>query len=158
MAPIALDHVEKVYSGGVKALDDLKLEVKEGEFMVLVGPSGCGLTDHCARGLSRIQPPGQDERGQQRVSHPAAAAPDPRYEDLPLPRLPADMPRVPGPEHHRPRAGRALRPRHLHRPAQHRVHIDRQRARPYHGHGESPPQILLATGAKPERGGISYIG
>jgi multiple sugar transport system ATP-binding protein len=42
MAPIALDHVEKVYSDGVKALDDLKLEVKEGEFMVLVGPSGCG--------------------------------------------------------------------------------------------------------------------
>jgi multiple sugar transport system ATP-binding protein len=42
MAPIALDHMEKVYSGGVKALDDLKLEVKEGEFMVLVGPSGCG--------------------------------------------------------------------------------------------------------------------
>ena len=42
MAPIALDHVEKVYSGGVKALDDLKLEVKVGEFMVLVGPSGCG--------------------------------------------------------------------------------------------------------------------
>jgi hypothetical protein len=30
MAPIALDHVEKVYSGGVKALDDLKLEVKQG--------------------------------------------------------------------------------------------------------------------------------
>jgi hypothetical protein len=30
MAPIALDHVEKVYSGGVKALDDLKLEVKGG--------------------------------------------------------------------------------------------------------------------------------
>jgi multiple sugar transport system ATP-binding protein len=42
MAPIALDHVAKVYSGGVKALDDLSLEVKEGEFMVLVGPSGCG--------------------------------------------------------------------------------------------------------------------
>jgi len=42
MARIALDHVEKIYSGGVKALDDLNLEVKEGEFMVLVGPSGCG--------------------------------------------------------------------------------------------------------------------
>ncbi|HEX7162207.1 MAG TPA: sn-glycerol-3-phosphate ABC transporter ATP-binding protein UgpC [Trebonia sp.] len=42
MARIALDHVEKVYSGGVKALDDLNLEVMEGEFMVLVGPSGCG--------------------------------------------------------------------------------------------------------------------
>src|SRR6202453_1471726 len=42
MARIALDHVDKVYSGGVKVLDDLNLEVKEGEFMVLVGPSGCG--------------------------------------------------------------------------------------------------------------------
>jgi multiple sugar transport system ATP-binding protein len=42
MAQIVLEHVEKVYSGGVKALDDLNLEVKEGEFMVLVGPSGCG--------------------------------------------------------------------------------------------------------------------
>jgi multiple sugar transport system ATP-binding protein len=42
MARIALDHVDKVYSGGVKALDDLNLEVREGEFMVLVGPSGCG--------------------------------------------------------------------------------------------------------------------
>src|ERR1700733_13150596 len=42
MARIALDHVEKAYGGGVKALDDLRLEVKEGEFMVLVGPSGCG--------------------------------------------------------------------------------------------------------------------
>src|SRR5580698_3209328 len=42
MARIALDHVEKVYGGGVKALDDLNLEVKEGEFMGLVGASGCG--------------------------------------------------------------------------------------------------------------------
>ena len=42
MAQIVLEHVDKVYSGGVKALDDLNLEVREGEFMVLVGPSGCG--------------------------------------------------------------------------------------------------------------------
>jgi multiple sugar transport system ATP-binding protein len=42
MSQIVLDHVDKVYSGGVKALDDLYLEVREGEFMVLVGPSGCG--------------------------------------------------------------------------------------------------------------------
>ena len=44
MARIALEHVEKIYSGGVKALDDLNLEVKEGEFMVFVGPSGCTPT------------------------------------------------------------------------------------------------------------------
>src|ERR1700745_2748166 len=42
MAQIVLDHVEKVYPGGTKALDDLNLDVKEGEFMVLVGPPGCG--------------------------------------------------------------------------------------------------------------------
>src|SRR6201990_2030649 len=42
MAQIILDHIDKVYSGGVKAIDQMSLEVKDGEFMVLVGPSGCG--------------------------------------------------------------------------------------------------------------------
>ncbi|TDC83759.1 sn-glycerol-3-phosphate ABC transporter ATP-binding protein UgpC [Actinomadura sp. 7K507] len=42
MAKITLDQVDKVYSGGVKAVDGLDLEIRDGEFMVLVGPSGCG--------------------------------------------------------------------------------------------------------------------
>ena len=42
MAQIVLDQVDKIYSGGVKAVDALSLEIKDGEFMVLVGPSGCG--------------------------------------------------------------------------------------------------------------------
>ncbi|SEG83565.1 carbohydrate ABC transporter ATP-binding protein, CUT1 family [Thermomonospora echinospora] len=42
MAQIRLDGVDKVYSGGVKAVDSLDLEIRDGEFMVLVGPSGCG--------------------------------------------------------------------------------------------------------------------
>ena len=42
MAQIALDHVDKVYPGGVKGIDDLSLAIADGEFMVLVGPSGCG--------------------------------------------------------------------------------------------------------------------
>ncbi|HEX4059602.1 MAG TPA: sn-glycerol-3-phosphate ABC transporter ATP-binding protein UgpC [Streptosporangiaceae bacterium] len=42
MAQIVLDQVDKIYSGGVKAVDRLSLEIKDGEFMVLVGPSGCG--------------------------------------------------------------------------------------------------------------------
>lgn len=42
MAEIVLSGVDKVYSGGVKAVDNLNLEIKDGEFMVLVGPSGCG--------------------------------------------------------------------------------------------------------------------
>lgn len=42
MAKIVLDGVDKVYSGGVKAVDNLNLEINDSEFMVLVGPSGCG--------------------------------------------------------------------------------------------------------------------
>src|ERR1700759_2468915 len=42
MAQITLDHIDKVYSGGVKAIDQMSLEVKDGDVMVLVGPPGCG--------------------------------------------------------------------------------------------------------------------
>jgi multiple sugar transport system ATP-binding protein len=42
MAQIVLDHVDKVYPGGVKGVDALNLTITDGEFMVLVGPSGCG--------------------------------------------------------------------------------------------------------------------
>ncbi len=42
MAQIVLDHVDKVYPGGVKGVDGLSLDIADSEFMVLVGPSGCG--------------------------------------------------------------------------------------------------------------------
>jgi multiple sugar transport system ATP-binding protein len=42
MGGIGLDHVSKVFPGGVIAVDDVELLIAEGEFMVLVGPSGCG--------------------------------------------------------------------------------------------------------------------
>jgi multiple sugar transport system ATP-binding protein len=42
MGGITLDHVSKLYPGGVVAVDDVQLTIAEGEFMVLVGPSGCG--------------------------------------------------------------------------------------------------------------------
>jgi multiple sugar transport system ATP-binding protein len=44
MASIALEHVDKIYPDGTKAVHDLSLEVHDGEFVVLVGPSGCGKT------------------------------------------------------------------------------------------------------------------
>ena len=42
MAAIRLDNVSKVFDGGVLALDDVSLEIADGEFIALVGPSGCG--------------------------------------------------------------------------------------------------------------------
>jgi len=42
MAEIVLDHLSKVYPGGVVAVDDVSLHIGDGEFIVLVGPSGCG--------------------------------------------------------------------------------------------------------------------
>ena len=42
MAPVTLDKITKVYPNGFQAVTDLSLELEDGEFMVLVGPSGCG--------------------------------------------------------------------------------------------------------------------
>jgi multiple sugar transport system ATP-binding protein len=44
MSSVTFDGVSKVYDNGFRAVDDLKLEIRDGEFMVLVGPSGCGKT------------------------------------------------------------------------------------------------------------------
>ena len=63
MTQIVLDHVDKTYPGGVKAVSDLSLDIRDGEFMVLVGPSGCGTStaprmiaglEHITRGTVQI--------------------------------------------------------------------------------------------------------
>jgi ABC-type sugar transport system ATPase subunit len=41
MASVTYDHVSKQFDGTV-AVDDLNVEVSDGELLVLVGPSGCG--------------------------------------------------------------------------------------------------------------------
>ncbi|GGA59320.1 ABC transporter ATP-binding protein [Pelagibacterium lentulum] len=41
MANLQLKKVEKVYGNSFKAVHGIDLDVKDGEFMVLVGPSGC---------------------------------------------------------------------------------------------------------------------
>jgi multiple sugar transport system ATP-binding protein len=44
MAEITLESLTKVYPDGTLAVRDLDLEIRDGEFAVLVGPSGCGKT------------------------------------------------------------------------------------------------------------------
>ncbi len=45
MARLQLDHLAKQYGrGGEPAVQDLSLEVNDGEFVCLLGPSGCGKT------------------------------------------------------------------------------------------------------------------
>jgi multiple sugar transport system ATP-binding protein len=42
MATIKLNHIYKVYDGGVKAVNDFTIDIADKEFVVFVGPSGCG--------------------------------------------------------------------------------------------------------------------
>src|SRR5919197_2460939 len=44
MAEIALERLTKVYGDGPRAVSALDLEIADGEFVVLVGPGGCGKT------------------------------------------------------------------------------------------------------------------
>ncbi|MFS8629516.1 MAG: ATP-binding cassette domain-containing protein, partial [Limnochordales bacterium] len=43
MAEIRFNHVVKRF-GNVTAVDDLYLEIRQGELLTLLGPSGCGKT------------------------------------------------------------------------------------------------------------------
>jgi multiple sugar transport system ATP-binding protein len=44
MTALVLEHLVKIFPGNIRAVDDLSLEVAEGELVALVGPSGCGKT------------------------------------------------------------------------------------------------------------------
>ena len=42
MPEVNIQHLDKIYDGGVQAVYDFNLDISDGEFIVLVGPSGCG--------------------------------------------------------------------------------------------------------------------
>ncbi len=56
MASVSLQHLYKVYTGGVTAVSDFTLDIEDKEFVVLVGPSGCGksTTLRMVAGLEEI--------------------------------------------------------------------------------------------------------
>ena len=42
MASVELEHVDKTYPGGTRAVTDFSLRIDDGEVVAVVGPSGCG--------------------------------------------------------------------------------------------------------------------
>ncbi len=54
MAEVVLDKIEKVYPNGFKAVHGVELRVEDGEFMVLVGPSGCAKST-CLRMVAGLE-------------------------------------------------------------------------------------------------------
>ena len=56
MAQVILKKVDKIYPNGLHAVRSLSLEIRDGEFMVLVGPSGCAksTTLNMIAGLEEI--------------------------------------------------------------------------------------------------------
>src|SRR3712207_3383394 len=53
---ITLEHVTKLFGPTVRAVDDVSLEVGEGELVVLIGPSGSGKTT-TMRMINRLETP-----------------------------------------------------------------------------------------------------
>ena len=78
MATLTLQNLVKIYPGDVRAVDDLSLEVADGELIVLVGPSGCGKTT-TLRLIAGLERP---DGGTIRVDGRSLAGVSPRDRDL----------------------------------------------------------------------------
>jgi multiple sugar transport system ATP-binding protein len=78
VASVSFDHVRKVYPDGTVAVQDLTLEIPDGELMVLVGPSGCGKTTalRMVAGLEEIS------EGEVRIGNEVVNKLPPRDRDL----------------------------------------------------------------------------
>ena len=53
---IKLEHVSKSYSAGIPALNDVNLEIEDGEFVVIVGDSGSGKSTMIKLLLKELEP------------------------------------------------------------------------------------------------------
>ena len=56
MAKVELKNLNKTYNKKIEALQDINLTIEDGQFFVLLGPSGAGKTTtlRCIAGLEKI--------------------------------------------------------------------------------------------------------
>ncbi|MBI5721844.1 MAG: sn-glycerol-3-phosphate ABC transporter ATP-binding protein UgpC [Burkholderiales bacterium] len=75
MAAVTLQQLEKVYPNGFKAVHGVSLDIRDGEFMVFVGPSGCAKSTllRMIAGLESISA-GELRIGERVVNHLPAKA------------------------------------------------------------------------------------
>jgi ABC-type phosphate/phosphonate transport system ATPase subunit len=52
---LVLDRVSKTYPNGVRALEDVSLQVAAGELLIIIGGSGCGKSTFCAPRAASIR-------------------------------------------------------------------------------------------------------
>ncbi|MDG4649517.1 ABC transporter ATP-binding protein [Roseibacterium sp. SDUM158017] len=55
---LSIDGLSKVYEGGFAALDDVSLDIREGEILALLGPNGAGKTTLIGAVCGLVQPTG----------------------------------------------------------------------------------------------------
>ena len=77
MADLEIRGLTKIFPGGMRALDGLDLQIKDGEFFALLGPSGCGKTT-LLRSIAGLETPnsGQIRIGGRDVTRLPPAARD----------------------------------------------------------------------------------
>ena len=78
MAAVSFDHVTKRFVDGTVAVDDLCLEVQDGEFLVVVGPTGCGKST-ALRLLAGLDDPTE---GVLRIADETVNHLDPQHRDV----------------------------------------------------------------------------
>ncbi len=71
MSNVSIKHLNKAFDGRVNAIKDLSLQIRDGEFFVLLGPSGCGKTTtlRCIAGLE------DPDAGEIRIANDLVLAP-----------------------------------------------------------------------------------
>ena len=97
-------------------------------------PSG-DRADHLTDRVDHVETPDKQERRDQRMRDTTRPTPSPDKPQTPTAPRDPHRSQIPGPPTHRHPTRRTRRPRHHHCTARGHIRVDRNRTRPYNGHG-----------------------